>query len=76
MLQSVYVSVRLSVSVHLSVCLSVCCGQLFRSVAAGASALGLKIQPYLDEGRPGNSTHAHTQTHMHAQTDMSNEREG
>ncbi len=31
-----------------------CCGQLLRSVAADGSTLGEEIQPYLDDGRPGN----------------------
>ncbi|XP_074526913.1 adenylate kinase 8 [Halichoeres trimaculatus] len=30
----------------------VCCGRLLRSVAADGSALGGKIKPYLDQGRP------------------------
>ncbi|XP_070760848.1 adenylate kinase 8 [Enoplosus armatus] len=30
----------------------VCCGQLLRSVASEGSALGVEIQPYLDDGRP------------------------
>ncbi|XP_041854953.1 adenylate kinase 8 [Melanotaenia boesemani] len=30
----------------------VCCGYLLRSVAADGSCLGVKIQPYLDDGRP------------------------